>query len=80
MGAEYRRHCVAITLKTDAAQEIIDRMRAGPQGVGRVNCPFSMIYVEVGEMIARFTVLDPNIQVVLESPNQVDRSTVHESV
>lgn len=51
---EYYRHCVAMMVEADAAQETIDRMRSEPQGVVRVSCPSWVIYFQVGEMIARF--------------------------
>ncbi len=73
IGREYYQHCVAMTVEADAAQETIDRMRAEPQGVVRMSCPSSMIYFQVGEMIARFMELCPKVEVLLESTNrQVD--------
>ena len=73
IGREYYRHCVAMLVEADAAQETIDRMRSEPQGVVRVSCPSSMIYFQVGEMIARFMEQCPKVEVLLESTNrQVD--------
>ena len=42
IGQEYYRHCVAMMVEADAAQEIIDRSRSEPQGIVRVSCPSSM--------------------------------------
>ncbi|HST75001.1 MAG TPA: LysR family transcriptional regulator, partial [Acetobacteraceae bacterium] len=73
IGQEYYRHCVAMMVEAEAAQETIDRLRAEPQGVVRVSCPSSMIYFQVGEMIARFMAECPKVEVSLESTNrQVD--------
>jgi hypothetical protein len=44
IGREFYRHCVAITVEADAAQEAIDRLRSEPQGVVRMSCPSSLIY------------------------------------
>src|ERR1700692_934604 len=65
IGREYYRHCVAVMVEADAAQEPIDRMRSEPQGVVRVACPSSMIYFQAGEMIARFMEQFPKIEVRL---------------
>jgi DNA-binding transcriptional LysR family regulator len=70
IGREYYQHCVAMMVEADAAQETIDRMRAEPQGVVRMSCPSSMIYFQVGEMIARFMELCPKVEVLLESTNR----------
>lgn len=70
IGREYYRHCVAMTVEADAAQETIDRMRSAPQGLVRVSCPASLIYFQVGEMIARFMEQCPKVDVLLESTNR----------
>jgi DNA-binding transcriptional LysR family regulator len=73
IGREYYRHCVAMMVEADAAQETIDRMRSEPQGTVRVSCPPSVIYYQVGAMIARFMEQCPKVDVLLESTNrQVD--------
>jgi DNA-binding transcriptional LysR family regulator len=70
VGREYYRHCVAMLVEADAAQEVIDRMRSEPQGVVRVSCPSSLIYFQVGAMIARFMAACPKVDVLLESTNR----------
>ena len=70
IGQEYYRHCVAMLVEADAAQDVIDRMRAEPQGVVRVSCPSSVIYFQIGEMIARFMAECPKVDVLLESTNR----------
>jgi DNA-binding transcriptional LysR family regulator len=70
IGREYYRHCVAMVAEADAAQDVIDRTRSEPQGVVRVSCPSSMIYFQVGEMIARFMAQCPKVDVLLESTNR----------
>jgi DNA-binding transcriptional LysR family regulator len=69
-GRQYYRHCVAMMVEADAAQESIDRMRSEPQGVVRVSCPSSMIYFQLGEMIARFVEEYPKVELLLESTNR----------
>jgi DNA-binding transcriptional LysR family regulator len=70
IGREYYRHCVAMVVEADAAQDVIDRTRSEPQGVVRVSCPSSMIYFQIGEMIARFMAQCPKVDVLLESTNR----------
>lgn len=70
IGREYYRHCLAMTVEADAAQEVIDRTRSGPQGIVRISCPSSVIYFQLGEMIARFMAKYPKVEVLLESTNR----------
>jgi DNA-binding transcriptional LysR family regulator len=70
IGQEFYRHCLAMVVEAEAAEEAIQRVRAEPQGVVRVSCPSSLIYVEVGEMIARFMAKYPKVEVHLESTNR----------
>lgn len=70
IGREYHRHCVAMLVEADAAQEAIDRMRSEPQGVVKVSCPPSLIYFQVGDMIARFMEEYPKVEVQLEGTNR----------
>jgi DNA-binding transcriptional LysR family regulator len=70
IGQEYYRHCVAMLVEAEAAQEAIDRVRAEPQGIVRVSCPSSVLYFQVGEMVARFMAECPKVEVHLESTNR----------
>jgi DNA-binding transcriptional LysR family regulator len=70
IGREYHRHCVAMLVEADAAQEAIDRARAAPQGIVRVSCPSALLYFQVGEMVARFMAECPQVEVQLESTNR----------
>lgn len=70
IGREYHRHCLAMLVEAEAAQEAIDRVRAAPQGVVRVACPSAVLYFQVGPMIARFLAACPKVEVQLESTNR----------
>jgi len=70
IGRDYYRHCVAMMVEADAAQEAIDRLKAEPQGTVRMSCPSSVIYFQIGEMIARFMAQCPKVEVLLESTNR----------
>jgi DNA-binding transcriptional LysR family regulator len=70
IGREYHRHCTALLIEAEAAQETIDRTRSEPQGLVRISCPSSLISLEIGEMIARFMSEHPKVSVLLESTNR----------
>jgi DNA-binding transcriptional LysR family regulator len=70
IGQEFYRHCLAMVVESEAAQEVIERMRAEPRGTVRISCPSSVIYFQVGEMIARFMANYPQVAVHLESTNR----------
>jgi len=70
IGREYHRHCLAMLVEAEAAQEAIDRVRAAPQGVVRVACPSAVLNFQVGTMIARFLSSCPKVEVQLESTNR----------
>jgi DNA-binding transcriptional LysR family regulator len=73
IGQEYYRHCVAMLIEAEAAQESIDRSRAEPQGVVRISCPTALLYFQVAEMVANFMAACPKVEVHLVSTNrQVD--------
>ena len=71
IGREFCRHCVAMTVEPEAAEDLIHRMRANPRGVVRVSCRSSLIYFQIGEMIARFLEAYPDVEVRLESTNRL---------
>lgn len=70
LGQEYYRHCVAMLVEAEAAQEAIERSRSGPQGLLRVSAPPALVCFEVGPMIARYMVANPRVTVELESTSR----------
>lgn len=70
IGQEYYRHCAAMLVEADAAQEAVERTRSTPQGLVRVTCPASLLYFQVGEMLAKFMTAYPRVRVELESTNR----------
>lgn len=66
IGQEYYRHCVAMLVEAGAAQEAIERSRSGPQGLIRISAPPALVCFEVGPMIARYMVANPNVTVELD--------------
>jgi DNA-binding transcriptional LysR family regulator len=70
IGQEYYRHCVAMLIEANAAQEAIDRSRAGPQGLIRVSCPPALVCFVIGPIIARFMFANPRVIVELDSTSR----------
>lgn len=70
IGQEYYRHCVAMLVEAEAAQEAIDRSRSGPQGLIRVSCPPTLVCFSIGPIIARFMATNPRVTVELESTSR----------
>jgi DNA-binding transcriptional LysR family regulator len=67
IGQEYYRQCLAMLVEAEAAQAVIDSVRAEPQGVVKISCPPSLLSYHFGELIARFMVIHPKIQIHLRA-------------
>ncbi|CEJ84371.1 Trancriptional regulatory protein, LysR family protein [Hyphomicrobium sp. GJ21] len=70
IGQEYYRHCIAMLVEAEAAQEAIDRSRSGPQGLIRVSAPPALVCFEVGPMIARYMAANPRVAIELDSTSR----------
>ncbi|MDF0752352.1 LysR substrate-binding domain-containing protein [Marinobacter sp. 71-i] len=65
LGKEYYRHCVAMLVEAEAAQELIDRSRAEPRGCIRMSCPPGLIYFLVAPLVVQFMELYPEVKIEL---------------
>ncbi|HRN85227.1 MAG TPA: LysR substrate-binding domain-containing protein [Hyphomicrobium sp.] len=70
IGQEYYRHCVAMLVEADAAQELIERSRSAPQGLIRISAPPALICFEIGPMIARYMAANPGVTIDLTSTSR----------
>ena len=70
VGQEYYRHCVAMLVEADAAQQVIDRTQAEPQGIVRLSSPPALLYYQLGDMLAKFMLACPRVQVQVTSTNR----------
>lgn len=72
-GQIFYRHCKAMIIEAEAAQEAINTLRAEPRGLIRLTCPIALLHVHIADMLARFMALYPQVTVQLEETNrQVD--------
>lgn len=70
IGQEYFRHCQAMLVEADAAQELIDRNQAEPQGLIKLSCPPALMYFNIADMVSRFMVACPRVVVHLDVTNR----------
>lgn len=70
IGQDYYRHCLAMLVEADAAQELIERSRAEPQGIVKVSCPPALLCFQAGDMIARYMAEHPRVTVHVESTSR----------
>ncbi|VEB95927.1 D-malate degradation protein R [Cedecea lapagei] len=69
-GQIFYRHCKAMMIEAEAAQEAIDTLKSEPRGLIRLTCPITLLHVHVGDMLARFMSLYPQIVIQLEETNR----------
>jgi len=70
LGNEYYRHCVAMLVEAEAAQEVIDNSRAEPTGSIRVSCPPGINYFLMAPLIVQFMQKYPKISVEMDSTSR----------
>lgn len=70
IGREYHRHCLAVLVEAEAAQEAVERSRSAPQGLVRLSCPVALLHFQVAGMLARFLAANPLVRVQLEGTNR----------
>lgn len=70
VGQTYYQHCKAMLVEAEAAEEAVAITRAEPRGVVRMSCPVALAETRVGEMLARFMVRHPAVDIQLEASNR----------
>jgi DNA-binding transcriptional LysR family regulator len=70
IGQEYYQRCQAMLVEAESAQEVVDRTHEDPQGVVRLSCPLALLDYQVGDMLARFMMQHPRIQLQVDSTNR----------
>jgi len=69
-GQLFYRHCRAMIIEAEAAQEAMESLQAEPCGLIRLTCPVALLHVHVGEMLAQFMLKYPQVTVQLEETNR----------
>ncbi|MFV8571943.1 LysR substrate-binding domain-containing protein [Marinobacter sp. SBS5] len=70
LGKEYYRHCQAMLVEAEAAQEVIDRSRSEPKGLIRVSCPPGLIYFLVAPLVVRFMQKYPEVRIEMDATSR----------
>lgn len=70
IGREFYERCTAMLVEAEAAEQVIAEVRAEPRGVVRMACPAALLSFQFGDLIARFMMANPLIEVHLESTNR----------
>lgn len=70
IGQIYYRHCKAMLVEANAAQEAIDLTRAEPCGTIRMTCPIGLLGARVTPMLAKFMVTYPKVEIHLEATDR----------
>ena len=69
-GELYLRHCQAMLVEAEAAQEAIDFMQAEPRGSVRMTCPIDLLQLLVSDMLVEFLCEYSSVTLHLEATNR----------
>ena len=70
VGQDYYRHCKAMLVEAEAAEEAVARSRAEPRGTIRLACPTALLHARVGGMLAGFLAVNPQVTLQLDAANR----------
>ncbi len=70
IGQIYYRHCKAMLVEADTADEAIAILHAEPCGIVRMTCPVALLDARVAVMVADFMMLHPRVEIHLEETNR----------
>ncbi|HEY6985618.1 MAG TPA: LysR substrate-binding domain-containing protein [Rhodanobacteraceae bacterium] len=70
VGERFHAHCRAMLEEAQAAQDVVDELRAEPRGVVRASCPTSLAQTVVAHILPDFLAQFPKVQVRLVATNR----------
>ncbi|WP_111497862.1 MULTISPECIES: LysR substrate-binding domain-containing protein [Marinobacter] len=70
LGKEYYRHCLAMLVEAEAAQEVIDRSQSEPKGCIRLSCPPGLIYFLIAPLVVRFMERYPEVKIEMNATSR----------
>jgi DNA-binding transcriptional LysR family regulator len=70
VGERFHAHCRAMLEEAQAAQDVVDELRAEPRGIVRVSCPISLAQTVVAHILPDFLAQNPKVQVRLVATNR----------
>ncbi|MBD3896297.1 LysR family transcriptional regulator [Halomonas sp. ML-15] len=73
LGQAYYRHCVAMLVEAEAADELIKRNLGQPRGTVRLSCPPSLLHYLITPLLVRFMAQCPEVEIqVMATSRRVD--------
>ncbi len=70
VGQDYHRRCLAMLAEAEAADAVIQQVRAEPRGTIRVSCPVKISQMMLASLLPRFMAENPQVKVHLEVTNR----------
>jgi DNA-binding transcriptional LysR family regulator len=70
VGERFHAHCRAMLEEAQAAQDVVDELRAEPRGIVRVSCPISLAQTVLAHVLPDFLAQFPKVQVRLLASNR----------
>ncbi|GHE21763.1 LysR substrate-binding domain-containing protein [Halomonas urumqiensis] len=70
LGQAYYRHCQAMLVEAQAAEELIARNLTLPRGTVRLSCPPSLLHYLITPLLVRFMAQCPDVEVQVEATSR----------
>ncbi|TLF45981.1 LysR family transcriptional regulator [Halomonas urmiana] len=70
LGQAYYRHCVAMLVEAEAAEELIEHNRAEPRGLVKLSCSPSVLHYLITPLLVRFMARCPEVEVQVEATSR----------
>ncbi|MBN9409376.1 MAG: LysR family transcriptional regulator [Burkholderiales bacterium] len=71
VGEQFLRHCLVMREAARAAEQAAAQVQTAPRGTIRIACPVTLAQTGVGELVARFMALYPQVRVEMLVTNRV---------
>lgn len=70
VGETFYRHCKAMLVEAQAAQEAVEQASGEPRGIVRMSCPIALLHARVAAMVVEFMSLNPKVEIHLHGINR----------
>ncbi len=70
LGQAYYRHCTAMLVEAEAADELIKRNLGQPRGTVRLSCPPSLLHYMISPLLVRFMTQCPDVEIQVEATSR----------
>ena len=70
IGQEFHRHCLAMLVEAESAQQAVARTLSGPSGSVRLSCPTALLAYQLADALARYQARCPDVQLWVDATNR----------